>query len=181
MIDLHSHILRGIDDGARTLEDSLDIARSAVADGITVISGTPHVRDDWPTDAGVMEYRVAELRAELQSAGIALDIRTGGEIAVEWLTKLPVEELRRFGLGGPRYLLVETPYYGWPLGLAGRALLDARAGVRARARAPGAERGGAGPPGAARPARRVGRARPDHRRVGRRPDRQTRAGVRAAR
>ncbi len=117
MIDLHSHILRGIDDGARTLEDSLDIARSAVADGITVISGTPHVRDDWPTDAGVMEYRVAELRAELQSAGIALDIRTGGEIAVEWLTKLPVEELRRFGLGGSRYLLVEMPYYGWPLGL----------------------------------------------------------------
>ena len=102
MIDLHSHILRGIDDGARTLEDSLDIARSAVADGITVIAGTPHVRDDWPTDAGVMEYRVAELRAELQSAGIALDVRTGGEIAVEWLTKLPVEELRRFGLGGTR-------------------------------------------------------------------------------
>jgi protein-tyrosine phosphatase len=119
MIDLHSHILRGIDDGARTLEDSLDIARAAVADGITVIAGTPHVRDDWPTDAGVMEYRVAELRAELQQAGIALDVRSGGEIALEWLARLPVGELRRFGLGGnPQYLLVETPYYGWPLGLA---------------------------------------------------------------
>jgi protein-tyrosine phosphatase len=117
MIDLHSHILRGIDDGARSLADSLDIARAAVADGITVIVGTPHVRDDWPTDAGVMERRVAELRAELEQAGIALDVRTGGEIAIEWLAKLPAGELRRFGLGGTRYLLVETPYYGWPLGL----------------------------------------------------------------
>ena len=120
MIDLHSHILRGIDDGARSLEDSLEIARAAVADGISVIAGTPHVRDDWPTDAGVMEYRVAELRAELEQARIPLDVRSGGEIAIEWLGRLPVDELRRFGLGGnPRYLLVETPYYGWPLGLAG--------------------------------------------------------------
>jgi protein-tyrosine phosphatase len=119
MIDLHSHILRGIDDGARSLEDSLEIARAAVADGITVIAGTPHVRDDWPTDAGVMEYRVAELNDELGRAGIPLEVRRGGEIAVEWLGRLTIDELRRFGLGGnPRYLLVETPYYGWPLGLA---------------------------------------------------------------
>jgi protein-tyrosine phosphatase len=119
MIDLHSHILRGLDDGARSLEDSLEIARAAVADGITVMAGTPHVRDDWPTDAGVMEYRVAELTAELAQAGIPLQVRRGGEIAFEWLSRLPLEELRRFGLGGnPGYLLVETPYYGWPLALA---------------------------------------------------------------
>jgi protein-tyrosine phosphatase len=128
LIDLHSHILPGIDDGARSLEDSLDIARAAVADGITVIAGTPHVRDDWPTDAGVMERRVVELRAELEHAGIPLDVRPGGEIAIEWLARLPLDELCRFGLGGnPRYLLVETPYYGWPLELADRlfALRDA--------------------------------------------------------
>jgi protein-tyrosine phosphatase len=118
LIDLHSHILRGIDDGARTLEDSFEIARAAVSDGITVIAGTPHVRDDWPTDAGVMENRVSELRAELEQAGIPLDVCGGGEIAMDWLARLPVEELRRFGLAGnPNYLLVETPYYGWPLGL----------------------------------------------------------------
>src|SRR5580765_1335955 len=112
MIDLHSHILRGIDDGARTMEESIDIARAALADGITVIAGTPHVRDDWPTDAGVMENRVAELRDELRHQGIALDVLQGGEVAVDWLGKLPIEMLRRFGLGGnPRYLLVETPYY----------------------------------------------------------------------
>ena len=75
------------------------------------------MRDDWPTDAEMMEYRVAELRAELQAAGVPLDVRPGGEIALDWAVKLPAEELRRFGLGGSRYLLVETPYYGWPLRL----------------------------------------------------------------
>jgi protein-tyrosine phosphatase len=130
MIDLHSHILYGIDDGARSLEDSLEIAHAAVEDGITVIAGTPHVRDDWPTDADVMEHRVAELRAELVQVGIPLDVRPGGEIAVEWLKRLSIEELSRFGLGGnPRYLLVETPYYGWPLALADRLFSLRAAGI----------------------------------------------------
>ena len=128
MIDLHSHILRGLDDGPRTLEESVEIAKAAVADGITVIAGTPHVRDDYPTEASAMEYRVFELGEALARAGIALDVRTGGEFAVEWLNRLPPVELRRFGLGGnPRYLLVETPYYGWPLGLAD-ALFQLQAG-----------------------------------------------------
>jgi protein-tyrosine phosphatase len=117
MIDLHSHILHGLDDGARTLADSIDIAWSALHDGITVIAGTPHVRDDWPTAAETMEQRVAELRAELGAARVPLDVRSGGEIALDWALKLSVEELRRFGLGGSRYLLVETPYHGWPLRL----------------------------------------------------------------
>jgi protein-tyrosine phosphatase len=117
MIDLHSHILPGIDDGARTLAESVEIARAALDDGITVIAGTPHVRDDWPTDAETMEQRLAELRAELEAARVPLDVRAGGEIALDWTVRLPVAELRRFGLGGSRYVLVETPYHGWPLQL----------------------------------------------------------------
>ncbi|HEY7692359.1 MAG TPA: CpsB/CapC family capsule biosynthesis tyrosine phosphatase [Gaiellaceae bacterium] len=126
MIDLHSHILRGIDDGARTLVDSLEIARAAAEDGITVIAGTPHVRDDWPTEAALMEDRVAELQAALDEAAIPLAVRRGGEIAIGWLDRLSADELRRFALGGSRHLLVETPYHGWPhyLGDAVLALFD---------------------------------------------------------
>jgi protein-tyrosine phosphatase len=123
MIDLHSHILHGLDDGAASLADSVEIARAAVADGITTIAATPHVRDDWPTDPTVMEERVAELRAELERERVPLDVRPGGEVALEWIDRLSPEHLRRFGLGGnPRYLLVETPYYGWPLSLPDRLL-----------------------------------------------------------
>ena len=118
VIDLHSHILPGVDDGARTLSDSLEIAAAAVRDGIEVLAATPHVRDDHPTSAETMEARVGEVRRAVAEAGIPLDVRKGGEIALEELGRLSADELRRFGLGGnPRYLLLEFPYYGWPLAL----------------------------------------------------------------
>ncbi len=121
MIDLHSHILPGVDDGARNLDESLGIARACLEDGIEVIAATPHVRDDYPTDAETMERLVGELRQALVAHGIPLDVRKGGEIAIEWLERLPLEELRRFGLAGnPGYLLVEFPYYGWPRSLGER-------------------------------------------------------------
>jgi protein-tyrosine phosphatase len=119
VIDLHSHILAGLDDGPATLAESVEMARDAVADGITVVGATPHVRDDYPTTAEAMERAVAELRDALAREGVALDVRTGGEVALGRLERLTPDELRRFGLGGnPRYLLVETPYAGWPLDFA---------------------------------------------------------------
>jgi protein-tyrosine phosphatase len=130
MIDLHSHILPGVDDGARTLEDSLDIARAALEDGITAIAATPHVRSDYPTSAGLMEERLAELRAELARRQIPLEVLPGGEIADDWIDRLSVEDLRRFGLAGnPRYLLVETPYYAWPHVLLDRLLSLGASGI----------------------------------------------------
>ena len=118
MIDLHSHILPGVDDGPATLEESLELARSAAADGIRVIAATPHVRDDYPTTPTTMERLLAELRAAIQAEGIPIDVRPGGEIAIDWLDRLSDEDLIRFGLGGsPHYLLVEFPYAGWPLSL----------------------------------------------------------------
>src|SRR5438034_8423111 len=119
MIDVHSHILPGIDDGARTLEDSVEIARAAVRDGIVTIAATPHVRDDWPTTADLMEERLVELRAELELNRIPLELRPGGELALDWVIRLSTDELRRFGLGGTRHLLVETPYHGWRRDLPG--------------------------------------------------------------
>ena len=118
MIDLHSHILPGVDDGPATLEESLELARSAAADGIRIIAATPHVRDDYPTTPTTMERLLAELRAAIQAEGIPIDVRPGGEIAIDWLDRLSDEDLIRFGLGGsPHYLLVEFPYAGWPLSL----------------------------------------------------------------
>jgi protein-tyrosine phosphatase len=94
------------------------MARAALADGIRVVAATPHVREDWPTRADVMERGVADLRAALAEAGIQLRLLPGGEIDIHELGVLPESELRRFGLGGnPGFLLVEFSYYGWPLGL----------------------------------------------------------------
>ena len=118
MVDLHSHILAGLDDGARTLEESVEIALTAARDGISVMAATPHVRDDYPTSIETMERLVLELDRVLRVQGIGLRVLGGAEIAIPRLLTLSDRELRRLGLGGnPRYLLVEFPYLGWPLSL----------------------------------------------------------------
>lgn len=114
MIDLHSHVLPGIDDGPATIEGSLEMLRDAVEDGVTAIACTPHVRDDYPTSAAAMEEVLAAVRAA--AADLAIEVLPGGEIALDRVALLADDELRRFGLGGnPATLLVETPYVGWPL------------------------------------------------------------------
>ena len=118
MIDLHSHILPGLDDGARTIEDSREIARRSIADGITAIAATPHVRDTYPTSADAMEQGVVRLQRDLDAEGIRLDVLRGGELSLEYVLALDDGELRRFTLAGSgRYLLIECPYFGWPIGL----------------------------------------------------------------
>lgn len=120
MIDLHSHILPGLDDGAHDTAESLEIARAAVADGITAIAATPHVREDYPTGAARMHEEVLLLRRALADAAIPLEVHPGGEIALTRLDRLGEGELRAFALAGSRYLLLEFPYQGWPLDLRTR-------------------------------------------------------------
>ena len=118
MIDLHSHILPGLDDGVESLSAAVELARSALRDGITVIAATPHVRDDYPTSADEMERALEDTRAALAAEGVPLELLAGGEIALDRLSLLEEAELHRFALGGSKQaLLLEFPYFGWPLGL----------------------------------------------------------------
>ena len=114
MIDLHSHILPGVDDGAATLEVSVEMARSAVADGIDVLVATPHVRADYPTTPETMERLLAETHAALAAAEVPLELRPGGELGLDALAGAEDAWLRRFTLGGGTWLLLEFPYHGWP-------------------------------------------------------------------
>jgi protein-tyrosine phosphatase len=126
VIDLHSHVLPAIDDGAADLEEAMAICAAAAADGIQVLAATPHVRQDYPTTAEQMEVTLAELRA---AVGDTLRLVPGGELDLAELDR-PVEELRRFALAGnPEYLLVETPYYGWPLDLGEKLFRLRSAGI----------------------------------------------------
>lgn len=118
MLDLHTHILFGLDDGAVTVEDSLALARSLAADGVGVVVGTPHVRADYPTEPAAMEESLAAVRAAVAAEGIPIEVRGGAEIAVERLGRLTRDDLARFGLGGnPHLVLLEYPDHGHPVGL----------------------------------------------------------------
>jgi len=132
VIDLHTHVLAGVDDGAATIAESLEMLADCVRSGVQAVAATPHVRDDYPTTAAVMEHGVATLRREAEAESIRLEILTGGEISLDCLSTTPTAELRRFGLGGSsRYLLVEFPYYGWPLNLADQLAALRSSGFRA--------------------------------------------------
>jgi protein-tyrosine phosphatase len=119
VIDLHSHLLPGIDDGVRTTAESLDLLRAAHEDGIARIAATPHVREDYPTSPAEMELRLAEVCGAAREAAIPVEVLPGGELDLEFAARLDDADLRRFGLGGtPSLLLLEFPYLGWPLQLA---------------------------------------------------------------
>ena len=81
MIDLHSHILPGIDDGAKSLDISLAMARIAVDDGITMMACTPHIYPGMYMNntAGITAARDA-LQAALDESGIALKLTTGADV-----------------------------------------------------------------------------------------------------
>jgi protein-tyrosine phosphatase len=115
LIDLHCHLLPGIDDGAPDLATSLEMARIAVADGITTIACTPHIYPGLYENNGPdILRRVEALQAELDAAGIALTLVAGCDAH---LTPTMVAELDSGHiptLAGSRYFLFEPPHHVAP-------------------------------------------------------------------
>jgi protein-tyrosine phosphatase len=112
VIDLHAHLLPGIDDGPYDLSDALALAAAAVRDGIRKMAATPHVRPDHP-DVRPFELRdrVASLQASIDRAGIDLEVVQGGELDLMQGLDADDEQLRAVSFGGRGTdLLVETPY-----------------------------------------------------------------------
>lgn len=107
MIDLHCHILPGIDDGSRDEDDSVAMARVAAADGIVAVCATPHIRHDHDVRIEEIADRVARLNRRFAEEGIALEVLRGGEVAETAVEALSEEELGRVSLGEGRWILLE--------------------------------------------------------------------------
>ena len=110
MIDLHCHVLAGVDDGPATLAESVAMARAAAAQGTRTIVATPHVNARFPNRAAQIAAGVAQLNASLREAGVELEVLPGAEIAMTVLDQLDGGELESLGLGGGRWLLIECPF-----------------------------------------------------------------------
>jgi protein-tyrosine phosphatase len=107
VIDLHAHILPGLDDGPPTLDASAEMAAAAVAAGTRVIAATSHVNRSFgllPEDLRRAREQVAE---RLRADGIALEVVQGGEVAVSRIEGLGEADLRALTLGGGPWLLLE--------------------------------------------------------------------------
>jgi len=78
LVDLHCHLLWGLDDGAKTLEDSLEMARILVRLGFATVAPSPHNRLEYAPKAQA-EARLEEVRAALEAAGIPLQLERNSE------------------------------------------------------------------------------------------------------
>ena len=110
MIDLHCHVLPGIDDGPETIAGSLALARAAVDAGVRTLVATPHVNWRYPNDAATIAAAAGELSERLAAEGVALELRTGAEVAMTQLSTIARGELERLRLGGGAWLLLEPPF-----------------------------------------------------------------------
>jgi protein-tyrosine phosphatase len=124
LIDLHFHILPGLDDGPADLHASVALARAAQEDGVQIVAATPHLREDHPAvRPAELADRCARLSEAVAAAGIALEIVPGGELDVLWVQEASREQLRlaSYGQAGTDVLL-ETPY--GPLGPSFEAAIE---------------------------------------------------------
>jgi protein-tyrosine phosphatase len=122
MIDLHCHVLAGIDDGPATVEDSVALARCAQERGIEKIVATPHVSWRYDNDAETIAGLVEQTNAALARAGLTVSVVAGAEIAMTRAVDLPAEEVAKLTLGGGRWLLLECPFSSSVTGLDSLAM-----------------------------------------------------------
>ncbi len=112
MVDIHSHILPGIDDGAKDLEESLELCRIAVEDGIRTIVATPHVMEfRYPNTRDTIEGPFALLAATLARERIPLRLVPGAEVhvAADLVPRLRDGDLLTYN-DGRKYMLLEFPF-----------------------------------------------------------------------
>jgi len=127
MIDLHAHILPGLDDGAENLDESLDMCRAAVRDGVTTIVATPHTGNgNYDSSRDRILAAVSELTDHLRSRGIELTILPGADVYVHEQLDVLITNREAMTINdNMRYVMVEFPkrvippnYRGWLFRLA---------------------------------------------------------------
>ena len=116
MIDLHCHILHGIDDGPKTMDESLDMARLAVSEGITHILATPHYKNGlWDNEKTDIVRLVSQLQEKLNTENIPLTIFPGQEVRIngELISQIEQNNIQ-FIDEQEQYVLIEFPTMSIP-------------------------------------------------------------------
>lgn len=116
MIDIHAHVLSGLDDGAESPEVSLEMARKSREDGVTHLFATPHVMDE---EFSVLKERiedgVARLKSSLMGESISIELLPGAEVHISSTLLDRPESLRHLTLGfNGKYVLLELPLQEMP-------------------------------------------------------------------
>jgi len=118
MVDIHHHLLWGLDDGAKDIETSIAMAKASAADGVTHIVCTPHANGTYDFQPEVNAAKVAELRERLKAEGVTINLGLGCDFHLSYDNILDAKaHPARYSVNGLGYLMVELPDYGIPRGL----------------------------------------------------------------
>lgn len=109
MIDIHCHILPGIDDGAKNLADSVQMAQAAAKEGIHTIIATPHFNHKYSNEKQTILEKTAEVNEQLNSQNISIKILPGQEVTLNGEFLQDDEAGKIMPLAQTRYCLVELP------------------------------------------------------------------------
>lgn len=110
MIDIHCHVLPGMDDGPASMDESLAMVRLAVADGIRGAICTPHWHPMfWPNERSAIASAVESLRLRLQAEDIAFDVWPGSELSLDADLAAGLADGRLSTLSGGAWVLLELP------------------------------------------------------------------------
>lgn len=120
-VDLHLHLLPGVDDGSKSLDESLEMARALVSLGYTKAAPSPHHRAEYASlSAALCADKLAEVKAALAAAGVPLELFPNAEnffLEDTLMSSLGTPASRTLGSG--KVLLVEAPYQG-PIPMLGQ-------------------------------------------------------------
>ena len=130
MLDLHCHMLPGIDDGAPDLATALGMARMAYEDGIRTVACTPHIYPGmYDNTAPGIRQAIAEFQAQLDKEGIALKLVEGADVHLDTDLAGAIRADRVPTIAGSRYLLLEPPHHVAPPGFEQRVFELMTAGI----------------------------------------------------
>jgi protein-tyrosine phosphatase len=110
VIDIHFHLLPGIDDGPAHLGGSVELARAASEAGTGTIVATPHVSPEYPNRPEAIERLAGRVAARLEQADVPVEVYAAGELAAGAVGELTGAQLRSLTLGAGRWLLLECPF-----------------------------------------------------------------------
>ncbi|MBK5240532.1 CpsB/CapC family capsule biosynthesis tyrosine phosphatase [Clostridium sp.] len=116
MIDFHSHIINGIDDGAKTLDMSLQMLRNAESEGVEYICATPHfITEEFEISSEKYTEKLDELILASREKKFSIKILSGLEIYMHPSLPKLYKEKKIWGINGSEYLLIELPMGQFPM------------------------------------------------------------------